>query len=414
MRTMLTALAALNFGRSALQQTNAVSYRAAVASWFAEHAAEVSSVLHQPGMGLSPSFVCPLRVADSNVSGALVCSVRGEHFVSRVMQVPICRHMPEPWTSCTWPCRMAVKVSVAAISTRMGADAEVALMRWLHSLVLGGVIPHALLVHWQGVVNLTTETAPPWVSRWLKRQRRKDTLPDVVAATTTVMEFCDGGTLQSFLSERRRKRNPLSVREWRTLLFQALYTLAVLDRADGFRHNDAHMGNWGVVSIRPGGDELYHFEGRTFRVPRIGVSLVVMDLDWACSRTVVNAKVEEHAPTQPTLLKPDDRPVGDAMRLLMLVLGEHDTPEEVCDFVRDAYSMVATPKALAQYGDRLANVTLIPKRGTPTFEELPCPDALLEHAFFGSLVETRPTNSLLAMRRPDWTWPPTDPAPATS
>jgi hypothetical protein len=70
---------------------------------------------------------------------------------------------------------------------------------------------------------------------------------------------------------------------FRVLLFQLCYTLeAIYQRWPQFRHNDFHDANMLLHQVENTGRAQYSIGGRAFCVPRIGVSVLVSDFDFAC------------------------------------------------------------------------------------------------------------------------------------
>ena len=69
---------------------------------------------------------------------------------------------------------------------------------------------------------------------------------------------------------------------FRVLLFQLCYTLeAIYQRWPRFRHNDFHDANVLLHQVESKGHVQYSIGGRSFIVPRIGVSAMVSDFDFA-------------------------------------------------------------------------------------------------------------------------------------
>lgn len=101
-----------------------------------------------------------------------------------------------------------------------------------------------------------------------------------------IAEFIHGADLNKFMNNRIND-NPKSTEVMRNILFQIIFTLAVLQKSLHFVHFDLHGGNVLVDKVDPGGYWSYtiklpkHKTKTTFYVPNIGIQVKLWDFDFA-------------------------------------------------------------------------------------------------------------------------------------
>lgn len=84
----------------------------------------------------------------------------------------------------------------------------------------------------------------------------------------------------------------LSDRDWRCLVFQALYTLAALQATfRGFRHNDTKLDNWGVRAW-DGADHTYRVGDVVWRLPAQHIMVKLLDFGIAHSEDAALASAD--------------------------------------------------------------------------------------------------------------------------
>ena len=95
-------------------------------------------------------------------------------------------------------------------------------------------------------------------------------------ASIIIMEYCEDGTIYEWLLENH---DTISTREWSTILFHILYTLAIIQQKyPSFRHNDLRLQN---VLIKSYDSDITHtINGYKFSPYNIGVIPKICDFDW--------------------------------------------------------------------------------------------------------------------------------------
>jgi serine/threonine protein kinase len=109
-----------------------------------------------------------------------------------------------------------------------------------------------------------------------------------------VSEWANGGDLLDYIRKNYKK---FKIKDWRTIFFQFLSVLAIIqDKYPGFRHNDLKANNLLVQAIEiPESNKkhLYRINNQTYVVPNIGFQIKLWDFDFACIKGIVdNSKVD--------------------------------------------------------------------------------------------------------------------------
>ena len=109
-----------------------------------------------------------------------------------------------------------------------------------------------------------------------------------------VSEWANGGDL---LEHIRKNYKSMKTKHWRTILFQILSVLSVIQsKYSGFRHNDMKANNILIHNIDVDAHNkkyLYKINNQNYVVPNIGFQIKLWDYDFACIPGVVdNSKVE--------------------------------------------------------------------------------------------------------------------------
>ncbi len=111
-----------------------------------------------------------------------------------------------------------------------------------------------------------------------------------------VTEWAEGGTLSGYIKQTIRNGTDTSD-WWKTVLFQITSVLATVQHHfPTFRHNDCHLGNWLIQKVQGPTDRfyIYVFDNKIYKIPNIGVQILMWDYDFACiAPTIENYKVEE-------------------------------------------------------------------------------------------------------------------------
>ena len=108
-----------------------------------------------------------------------------------------------------------------------------------------------------------------------------------------ISEWANNGDLLDYI---RNNYKNFKIKHWRTIFFQLLSVLAIVQsKYPGFRHNDLKANNLLVneISISPTDNKYcYKINKQIYNVPNIGFQIKLWDFDFACIPDIVdNAKV---------------------------------------------------------------------------------------------------------------------------
>ncbi len=121
-----------------------------------------------------------------------------------------------------------------------------------------------------------------------------------------ISEWANSGDLLDYI---KKNYTSMQVKHWRSILFQLLSVLAIIqNKYPGFRHNDMKANNILVHKIHTSKDNSkfkYKINGQIYIVPNIGIQIKLWDFDFACIPGIVdNSKVEAEW-TDRINIKPD-------------------------------------------------------------------------------------------------------------
>ena len=107
-----------------------------------------------------------------------------------------------------------------------------------------------------------------------------------------ISEWANGGDLLDYL---RKNYKDFKIRHWRTIFYQILSVLAIIQaKYPGFRHNDLKANNL-LINLFDMSKKKYKYiiNGQSYIVPNIGFHVKLWDYDFACIPGIVNnSKVE--------------------------------------------------------------------------------------------------------------------------
>lgn len=107
-----------------------------------------------------------------------------------------------------------------------------------------------------------------------------------------ISEWANGGDLLDYL---RKNYKSFKIRHWRTIFYQLLSVLAIIQaKYPSFRHNDLKANNL-LINLFDMSKKKYKYviNGQTYIVPNIGFHIKLWDYDFACIPGIVNnSKVE--------------------------------------------------------------------------------------------------------------------------
>jgi len=97
-----------------------------------------------------------------------------------------------------------------------------------------------------------------------------------------IAEFAEGGSLDNWIYNTYEFDKEIDDNTWKSIVFQIVYTLAVIQYHYKLMHNDFHYGNILIDdTIEPGGYIVYEINGKHFYIPNIGV--LPLGWDWEFS-----------------------------------------------------------------------------------------------------------------------------------
>lgn len=106
-----------------------------------------------------------------------------------------------------------------------------------------------------------------------------------------ISEWANGGDLLDYL---RKHYKSFKIRHWRTIFYQFLSVLAIIQaKYPAFRHNDMKANNLLINLIDMSKKYKYIINGQIYIVPNIGFQIKLWDFDFACiPKLVNNSKVD--------------------------------------------------------------------------------------------------------------------------
>jgi serine/threonine protein kinase len=159
-----------------------------------------------------------------------------------------------------------------------------------------------------------------------------------------VSEWANGGDLLDYL---RNNYKTMTVKDWRTILFQILSVLAIIhSKYPSFRHNDMKANNILIHNIDVDNENkkyLYKINNQTYIVPNIGFQIKLWDFDFACIPNIVdNSKVNAEWTSKINIL-PEQNKYYDIHYFFNTLsrkgffpelLSESEIPDKVKDFIK--------------------------------------------------------------------------------
>ena len=97
-----------------------------------------------------------------------------------------------------------------------------------------------------------------------------------------VSEFVSGGSLDNWIFNQYENDKSITDVQWKAIVFQLIYTIAVIQTKYRMMHNDFHYGNILVDdAIKPGGYFVYTIDNKTYYIPNTGVIPKLWDFEFA-------------------------------------------------------------------------------------------------------------------------------------
>lgn len=113
-----------------------------------------------------------------------------------------------------------------------------------------------------------------------------------------VSEYIEGGSLDSWIYDIYENDDDISDKDWRIIVFQLIYTIAIIQHYYRMMHNDFHYGNilmdTSVKKIE-GQYFVYDIDGQTYYIPNNGLIPKLWDFEFAM---VYSDKVPDFYPNK--------------------------------------------------------------------------------------------------------------------
>ena len=97
-----------------------------------------------------------------------------------------------------------------------------------------------------------------------------------------ISEFVPGGSLDSWVYDVYENDKEISDMEWKGLVFQLIYTIAIMQNDYKMMHNDFHYGNILIDdSLKPEGYFVYKIQGKEYYIKNYGFIPLCWDYEFA-------------------------------------------------------------------------------------------------------------------------------------
>lgn len=97
-----------------------------------------------------------------------------------------------------------------------------------------------------------------------------------------ISEFVEGGSLDNWVFDTYENDQEITDEQWKAIVFQLIYTIAIIQHHYRMMHNDFHYGNILIDNtIKPGGYFVYEIGNKQFFVPNTGVIPKLWDFEFS-------------------------------------------------------------------------------------------------------------------------------------
>lgn len=145
------------------------------------------------------------------------------------------------------------------------------------SIVCKGISPH--ITYYLGSQKVSNK------SRALKQINLKRLEVEEKIRTHSnllISEYVSGGSLDSWIFDTYENDKEISDEQWKIMVFQLIYTIAVIQHHYKMMHNDFHYGNILVDdSIQPGGYFVYEINGDRYYIKNTGIIPKLWDFEFS-------------------------------------------------------------------------------------------------------------------------------------
>ena len=252
-------------------------------------------------------------------------------------------------------------------------NAELLMLRLLANFVKNKMTPHIVLP-----ITTFNTSIKPFINlqkdnivnnkkydNFIERYKKSEYYDNV---SVLISEWANSGDLLDYIKTNYRT---MTVKHWRTILFQILSVLAIIqNKYPSFRHNDMKANNILVHKIqisKINNKFKYKINGQVYIVPNIGILIKLWDFDFATIPGIVDNSKVEATWTNDINVKPEQNRYYDIHYFLNTLVGkgffpefwtEGVVPDKIRDFVHrvipNKYMGVET-KYVAKRGRLLVN-----------------------------------------------------------
>ena len=132
-----------------------------------------------------------------------------------------------------------------------------------------------------------------------------------------ISEYVEGGSLDSWVFNTYENDQEITDEQWKSIVFQLIYTIAVIQHHYRMMHNDFHYGNILIDNtVQPGGYFVYEIGNQRFFIRNTGVIPKLWDFEFSMvysnriadcyPNKFITGPFEYNKRTHTTIVKPED------------------------------------------------------------------------------------------------------------
>lgn len=97
-----------------------------------------------------------------------------------------------------------------------------------------------------------------------------------------ISEYVDGGSLDNWIYNTYENDKEIEDEQWKNIVFQLIYTIAIIQKYYRMMHNDFHYGNILIdTSLKPGGYFVYQINDKTYYIKNTGIIPRLWDFEFS-------------------------------------------------------------------------------------------------------------------------------------
>ena len=147
------------------------------------------------------------------------------------------------------------------------------------NIVNKNISPH--ITHYLGIQKINNKSRALKMLN-LKRLEVEDKIK--THSYMLISEFLEGGSLDNWVFNTYENDNEISDNQWKYIVFQLVYTIAIMQHHYRMMHNDFHYGNILIdTHIKPGGYFVYEINNKTYYIPNTGIIPKLWDFEFCMS-----------------------------------------------------------------------------------------------------------------------------------